>query len=363
MKVYLSNVNPDNLFANEILTCTISEKTDEGYIINIMGKEVFAKSDLILKPNQLINVKVDRNLPTQLTLKVLPDIETSVESNTSTYAANFNKQLPMTILSKLNLPMTDNRLKLLSEILNSLSKNPQNPDLEKTKSELDIIKKFQENIKKNPSPKSIKKLLKFASSFDKNEDKNSKLASKTSIAQEPIYSNKTISETPTGIEKLQKYISQKLKENIEKEPQLFKKAVAIKTLNIAYSNEKIDTRFIFLPLLTNKPAYIKLSKNKKESHRKSRNKDDDNPIKLSVLLDTRNLGKVLADFTYEKNGILPSLTFEKKNSLEYVKRISHSSNDSLLKSIHFSLKKISTKDFFFQGLETKKIPRKVNIKI
>lgn len=445
MRVYLPDISFDSpLNCNKVLNCIISEKVDDGYIINILGQKVFAKSDLNFKPNDIVKVKVIENLPKQLTLKVIPDIKTSL--NTSNFTDS-DKQLPMLILSKLNLSMTDDRLKLVSEILSSLYKHESNltykpfdfsetennlglikqflkmtsfnknippkflkreileninrlqkyilentkndSSLQSVKTILRIIKDFKENItsstdtdialiipairklfsrnskdrikKELATEKSVEKMLKDIISTEKFVDKSQHVSEK-SLLKEIINHYirlEAMTKPHEKIEKLIESILAKLKDNIENETLTFKKAIAVKILNTAY-DDKI--KFYFLPFLPNTSIYIKISKKRSDDNKKAKIERPDG-LNLSILLETYNLGKVLIDLIDKKNRIFYHLTFEDQESLEYVKNASLSSADPFIRSIRFSLKKISMEDFFFQDLKTANIPNGVNVKI
>lgn len=408
MKVYLPEINFDSpLSCDKVLNCIISEKVDDGYIIDILGQEVFAKSDLDLKPNDHIKVKVVESSPEQLILKVIPGIKTSDKLNI-TNSTDPKIQLPITILSKLNLSMTDDRLKLVSEILSSLFKHESiscfteaKGELESIQQFLEIIRNFEQLLKlifkdtnENAALKHVTTLkmmensassdtdsinpiveeflLKKSKKYMKNEGFMEKILktlsdkgiiTKKNSSFEKLITNyiktKIIPKSSDKIEKLKEKILVKLKNNIENQSLTFKKAIAVRILNTAHDDK---VRFYFLPLLPNSSIYIKISKNKSNGKKETKI-NESNDLNLSILLETYNLGKILINFIHKKDHIFPHLTFENKKSLEYVKNASSSSTDPFINSIRFSLKKISVKDFFFQYIENDRIPNRVNIKI
>lgn len=130
MKVYLSDIYFENISSEEILNCIISDKIEGGYIIDINGEKIFAKSELSFMPKDTIQVKVVENSPSQLILKVLPKIEKRNVETKSPVAKSPEQKLAMTVLSKLNLPMKTERINTLSNIFKSLYENE--PDTQKT---------------------------------------------------------------------------------------------------------------------------------------------------------------------------------------------------------------------------------------
>lgn len=123
----------NNLLQGEVLTATVLQNVDGGYVIDINGLEIFAQSDLNLEPGNLLRLKVIESAPSRLILKVI---------NTDTRAKGsqdeppiLSKQLSsaeiraaLKLLSKLNLPATEERLSIVSDLLASIVNNNEHPN-------------------------------------------------------------------------------------------------------------------------------------------------------------------------------------------------------------------------------------------
>ncbi|AYO31312.1 hypothetical protein D2962_12500 [Biomaibacter acetigenes] len=136
----------NNLLQGEVLTATVLQNVDGGYIIDLNGLEIFAQSDLNLEPGNLLRLKVIESAPSRLILKVI---------NTDTRAKGIQDEPPVLskhlssveiraafkLLSKLNLPITGERLSMVSDLLAGIVNNNGHPDPRPDKSDA-----FKENL-------------------------------------------------------------------------------------------------------------------------------------------------------------------------------------------------------------------------
>lgn len=123
----------NNLLQGEVLTATVLQNVDGGYIIDINGLEIFAQSDLNLEPGNLLRLKVIESAPSRLILKVT-NTDTRAKGNQdeppalSKPLSSAEIRAAFKLLSKLNLPATEERLSIVSDLLSGIANNDENPD-------------------------------------------------------------------------------------------------------------------------------------------------------------------------------------------------------------------------------------------
>ncbi|MCR4430884.1 MAG: hypothetical protein NUV45_07695 [Tepidanaerobacteraceae bacterium] len=123
----------NNLLQGEVLTATVLQNVDGGYIIDINGLEIFAQSDLNLEPGNLLRLKVIESTPSRLILKVtntdgraksIQDEQTALSKPISSVEI----RAAFKLLSKLNLPATEERLSIVSDLLSGIANKDESPD-------------------------------------------------------------------------------------------------------------------------------------------------------------------------------------------------------------------------------------------
>lgn len=236
------------------------------------------------------------------------------------------------ILSKLNLPITAERIYIIIDLLKYLegAKNQEfegftdeNPQTQSQN--LLFYKAVDSWAKAGPSPLETQ-LLKYLEGFS------------------PASKDK---ETTT--------------ENHVKEG-ILKDYLAAKVLNAANNPANITTDekayFFIIELPVYQKIYIRISREILDSTRQQEF------VKLSFIINTKNLGAVLIELTYLDGTIKAASTFESKKSLDYMKNFLAASNNAsaLVRNMEFKVGKISLENFLFD--KAKHSPLKgINIKI
>lgn len=131
----------NNILQGEILNAVVSQKTGDGYLINIRGMEVFARSGLDLAVGQNLVLKVMEASSSQVILKVLKtdadkksisDDAPGSLKNTLKFNWTAEARAAIKLLSALNIPITEERLsrvsRLLAEIVHKNIRNDSAPD-------------------------------------------------------------------------------------------------------------------------------------------------------------------------------------------------------------------------------------------
>lgn len=130
----------NNLLQGEVLTAKVLQNVEGGYIIDINGLEIFAQSDLNLEPGNLLRLKVIESSCSRLILKVTNIY--SGQKDIRDEPPALSKQFPSSeiraafkLLSKLNLPTTEERLTIVSDLLAGIVENNEHPTLSKDASD------------------------------------------------------------------------------------------------------------------------------------------------------------------------------------------------------------------------------------
>ncbi|HHY05222.1 MAG TPA: hypothetical protein GX534_08570 [Thermoanaerobacterales bacterium] len=121
-----------DLIKNDILNAKILEKSEDGYIIDLLGKSIFARSDLELKVGQNINLRLINKSGNKIVFKIAKDNDRLNTSGKNQICDSFDSpevKSAITLLSKLNLPITKQSLETLRDIYSKLLKQkPLNDD-------------------------------------------------------------------------------------------------------------------------------------------------------------------------------------------------------------------------------------------
>lgn len=113
-----------NTSLGDMIKAVISQKLEGGYVLDLGGKKVFARSTLDLDLGDLLKLKIIESSPSQLVLKVIEFSKNDTLPkelplpfnlpNTSEIHGAFN------LLSKLNLPITQERIELIVNLFKKL---------------------------------------------------------------------------------------------------------------------------------------------------------------------------------------------------------------------------------------------------
>jgi len=270
----------NNLLQGEVLNAKVLQNAAGGYLIDLNGLEIFAQSDLSLEPGNLLRLKVVESTSSQLILKVF---------NTDAQAKNVQNEPPVLskllfspetraafrLLSKLNLPITNERLSIVSDLLAGIVDNNGHPD--------------------------------------------------------------PTQDTSGAFRNL-----------------------ALKAMNLIHKEASSDNIYFFaLPLPEHKTVYFKVSGSSKAN-------DGTDLFHLSFIVETMNLGPVLAEIC--QTGSLPSasLTFEEKKGMEAARKAVAGLGPeagSLLKSLKMKMGKVSKRDFFLECLEAPGFSPGINLRV
>lgn len=154
---------------------------------------------------------------------------------------------------------------------------------------------------------------------------------------------------------LDEFVSKEAKEN--NKPINIKDYLALKALNLAHdklNNEQITFFAMSTPVYQR--IYIKVTGKTSAANTKSL-------PKVSFVVNTQNLGTILVNLTYINGNIKASSTFEDKNAMEVVKEALTHNKDlgRLLRTMKLNVGKVSYEDFFFEGVEKRKLATGINL--
>ncbi|MCG0276357.1 MAG: hypothetical protein L5655_09425 [Thermosediminibacteraceae bacterium] len=270
----------------------VCKKVENGYIIEINGEKIFARTDLWFKEGNIITLKPVRFFENKVVFKVL-ERHDRVSEGTQQATPALNDVLPVTILSKLNIPITPNRLKILTRIIEKLLEN--------------IDHAGKHSILPEQTHSHIHERILNSSAENDKDISRGEAAEPTSFAQ-----------------------------------------IASRVLNAAYADLK-DTKVEFFAF--NHPLYGNILLKVKRQER-----EQDKPlITLSFLVNTSNLGRILVSLSYSKGIIGGSLIFEDQEKLDiarkrYEKIKENSTFPRLIESLNWQFRKISADKFLLEDL-------------
>ncbi|WP_422446826.1 hypothetical protein [Thermoanaerobacterium sp. DL9XJH110] len=305
MKVSLPHLLfPQNNFtAGEVLKAAVCRKAPGGYIIQLNGKEVYAVSDLDLKIGEMLKLKVVEASGSHLTLKVIrrgaPGASGGGASVSFEMADTPETRAAIHLLSNLNLPMTEERLELLSDFFRQAG-GRNKPDC--------------------PAAASHGQYHRNGAQM-----KNDPLNDIDSLFKIPMTRRELLEKHLTEIEKIGDFLLMKAVNGI------YKKA----------GTEQ--AAFFVIPLPVYKKAYLKVFS-------KPSPRSGDTSISLSFLVETRNLGPALVNIVRENGLTRASITFEEKKALETARKALADPGgqaSALIRSLQLKLGKISKRDFIF----------------
>lgn len=329
MRVYLTpafNIN-SAITSQDVISAYITQKLDNGYIVNIGGTEVFAHCLLDFDTGDFLKLKVVESSKSQVVFKVvehqreeLQDLSKSLP--TPNVLNSKEAQIPLNLLSKLNLPIMEERMELIMELLNQLTNEERlDPSLPPSK-ELplhEIFSVFREAITQDPKTDVVfqeKKLLGLLKNFTAKEGK--------------------------------KATAEDIKEQL-----------ALNAINLLHREDSANNIYFFaLPIAIYHKIYLRVT-----SHHSA--KDAESSYSLSFIINTKNLGAILVNLYYVHGKITASSVFEDKKALDTVKKFLKESKDipQIVRTMELKIGKVSKKDFFFSNIKKRPINLGINIKV
>ncbi len=122
--VAFDNINGihSSLKSGDVLKAVISKNTGDGYILNFNGTQIFARSQINFAPGELLTLRVIDISQTRLLLRLIhtdkSNLNTSKDSDIiSELVNNPEAVICFMIASKLNLPITKERISVIREFL------------------------------------------------------------------------------------------------------------------------------------------------------------------------------------------------------------------------------------------------------
>jgi len=349
MKFFLtpaSNINSLNgsITSQDVVSAYITQKLENGYLIDIGGTEVFARCLLDFSIGDFLKLKIIEASPSQIVFKVVDHKkETEEPPNLLTTLPPLDIdsqeiQIAFKLLSKLNLPITKERVNFIKEILNHLT------HLEKIEPDLSIFKEsslqdFSSSFYENTAPflkgeftfPYENQLLELFQNFDPIKEK-----------------------MDSSLDKILSNISDSKK----KAAAVIKEQLALKVINLLHREDSANNTFFFvLPIPVYHKVYLKLSNHLS-------NKDTPS-LRLSFIVNTKNLGTILVDLNYMNGKISASSVFENKEAMNAVKSYLNSNENipDIIRTMKLMVGKVSTRDFFFGSIKEQPITTGINIKV
>lgn len=326
----------------DVINAHIVQKTENGYIVNICGDEVFARCLLDLNIGDFLKLKLVESSASQIVFKVV-QYETKGESEEVASRPSMPFNMPQTLetnaalklLAKLNLPIKKERLTLIMDLLRHIvSNDSQEPSL------------------------SLERELSYQSQnllFHK--------------ALSNYINSGSISFEDQVLEQLQEFVAlkdgtstlHKTAIHNRTEANIIKDYLALKALNFIHNeggNNNICFYAVPVPIYHN--IYLKVSHNFS-----SRDNTQAHHICLSFIINTKNLGAVLIDLVYVNGKVTASSTFEDKKALDAAERVLNMNKNSsgLIKNIKLKVGKVSVDDFFFGEINEQPMPTGINLMV
>jgi len=345
MRIYLTQVPNLNsaITSQDVISAYITQKLDNGYLVNIGGTEVFAHSLLNFNVGDFLKLKRVESVTSQIIFKVIDhERESHNISKPITHSDiqyNQEVQTAFKLLSKLNLPIIKERVALVTELLNHLTNEK----------------------KSEPSLLSSNELQTSVSSFREamaSYIENGIIVSENQLLE--FFENFTTSHENTAVlkEKNNERNLDKALPNSKAKETVLKELLALKAINLLHDddpNNKICFFQVSIPVYHN--VYLKVSK--------KRSNDNTESISLSFIINTKNLGAVLIDLMYRDGRINASSTFEDKKAMNSVKKLLNGKKDipSIIRTMKLKIGKVSKKDFFLGDIKKYPITTGINIKV
>lgn len=339
MRIYLtqtSNIN-STITSQEVTSAYVTQKLDNGYMVNIGGTEVFAYSSLDFKAGDFLKLKRVESSTSQIIFKVvdheseaqvLPKALTSFDiSHTRETQVAFN------LLSELNLPITEERVAFIAELLYHLTNE------EKAEPSMPLSKEQPFEALVSTFHKAI------ADYID-----NGFILSDNQLLE--------LLENFAAVDKNKVFTFSKALPHKRTKEAVLKEQLALKAINLLHSKDSASNIYFFaLPLPIYQNVYLKVSKHS--------SKDDKETSSLSFIINTKNLGAILVELMYADGKITASSTFEDKKAMNAVKQFLNENRDipNVIKAMKLKVGRITIRDFFFGDIKKQPITTGINIKV
>ena len=429
MRIYFTqvpNINSSISF-QDVVSAYITQKLDDGYMVNIGGTEVFARCLLDLKVGEFLKLKPIESSSSQIVFKVINhEMEAQDVSDPSTrfdLPQAKEVQTAFKLLAKLNLPITKARVDLVTKLLAHFTKNegpehsmpfsneppPQNP-----------VSSPQEALSNNTE-----------SNFNIFENQPPELPENLAVPRQEtdFSSDKALPESKTDVQDLAEHLdlTRKLPNHLTSEGkyehyELLSKELSVDTL-VSFFQEimaphlesEFDlTKNSLLEHLAAPYQEVNLSSGKGLSKGKTKAQDliehlvlkavsilhSEDPLYnvcffalhtplpifqniylkisrkgatgghpeslgISFIVSTKNLGSILIDLKSTNGTIAASSTFEDKKAMNAVKNYLNAREDipSFIKTMELKTGKVSKRDFFFGDIKMQPRTVSINIKV
>lgn len=340
MRIYLTQTSDINsaITSQDVISAYITQKKENGYIVNIGGTEVFAHCLLDLSIGDFLKLKVVESSTSQIVFKVV-EHETEESQNplkpltTLDIPHTQETQTAFNLLSKLNLPIKKERVTFIMDLLEQLI-NEEKPEPSLLLNKELPFQALNSSFRKTLVPY-------INSGFILSEDQLLELLQDfTALKEDESFSfNKTLLNNRT-------------------KTAFIKEQLALKALNHLHNKGSVSsTGFYALPIPIYHNIYLKISDYPSTN-------DTQSSMCLSFIINTKNLGAVLIELMYVNGKVTASSTFEDKKAMDAVKKFLNINKNihSLIKAMELKVGKVSIKDFFFG--EIKKLPISgINIKV
>jgi len=320
MRIFLSQISDTtNAFMpGGIISAYVVKKVENGYIINVGGSEVFAQCLLDLEIGDFLKLKVAHALASRIVFKVVQyeakDSKHQLSLPMSIDVPNtFEARAALNVLLKLNLPIKQEYLNFITKLFCHLTDFKMSKPVSPLANEL--------------SPRYFTEFTK--SRFNKFEDKLLQLLQDSASLEDKAILDTSI------------------------------KYLALKALNILHNNNSVAQTFFFaLPIPTYHNIYLKVSQELTKDKTQTR-------IKLSFVINTKNLGAILVELDYMNGKVRASSSFEDEKAMNMVKEAfsEYKTGHNLIKNMDLKVRKVSLKDFFFGEVNEPPITTGINIKI
>ncbi|ADL08615.1 hypothetical protein [Thermosediminibacter oceani] len=308
MKTFMVEGPSPNLSASVDTACraVVCKKVEGGYIIDINGERILARTDLGFAEGQTLTLKPVRFSADQIVFKVLNRQDKATHRPPAATPAG-RDLLPILTLSKLNIPITQNRLKIFSRVIEKLveeiDRPRENPTLED-----EILPRSTGDLWNN------------------------------AVEEKPGSAAREAAEPSTFIR------------------------IALKVLNAAHADLK-DVKVAFFsvghPFFGN--ILLKVKRRREE-------RQGSPPVNLSFLVNIAGLGRILVNLTYSKGVIDGSLVFEDREKLDIARKRYEDIREKIprslvVESLRWKWQKVDIDKFLFEDLDPSGINSGVDITV
>lgn len=340
MRIYLTKASDINsgFTSQDVLSAHITQKVENGYIVNMGGTEVFAHCSLDLNIGDFLKLKVAENSASRIVFKVIQcnvqELETQSKLPISINLPDTPElQTAFNLLLKLNLPIKKERLTFIMNLLDRLTREErQEPSLLSTK-------ELPSQTQRLLFHKALLEYIKSDSAIFENQLLKL-LQDLTSLKDETFNLDKGL------------LLNQSKATDI-------KEHLALKALNLLHKQDYgNNTCFFALPIPVYHKIYMKISGDSSAD-------DKQQILHISFIINTKNLGSVLVSMVSINGKIAASSTFENKETMDMVKKALAINKNApgLIKAMELKVGKVSHKDFFFDEIEERPITTGINLKI